>query len=324
MQDLDRLLLAIVATFGCALAAPLLGVLSRGRPAGWVGWCYAPAIMACPLLIPADRVKLRAAAVFLATDVALKVVDFWRHRAGPGRGGGLRDYLRFLVPFPALSVVYPDHKRRLAHREPPGPQVVRVVAGSMGVVAGLVLLGLISGAAPLRSHPALGHAVVLVLFVVTVESLSRASCGLERLAGFDTTPIIRDAYVSRTVTEFWRRYNDRVHDWFYRNVFRPAGGRRAPIRATVLVFLVSGLLHEAVFGIATSRFDGTQLAFFLLQAPAALASGRFERLARRGGIAGKVAAHGSTIVFLYATSFLFFRGVSRIFPVVNASGMPAR
>jgi hypothetical protein len=163
---------------------------------------------------------------------------------------------------------------------------------------------------------------MLLTFVLAVESLSRALCGLERLAGFDTTPIIRNVYLSRTVSEFWRRYNYRIHDSFYRNVFLATGGRRAPVRSMLLVFLVSGLFHELAFALATSRVTGYQFAFFTIQGPAALASGRLARLARRGGIAGKIATHGATILFIAVTSVLFFDGVSKIFPFFYASQSP--
>ena len=76
---------------------------------------------------------------------------------------------------------------------------------------------------------------------------------------------------------------------------------------------------RSTFALATSRLTGYQFVFFAIQGPAALASGRLERLARRGGIAGKIAAHGATILFLAATSVLFFDGVSRIFPFIYAS-----
>lgn len=128
------------------------------------------------------------------------------------------------------------------------------------------------------------------------------------------------------MAEFWRRYNHRVHDWIDLNLFRPAGGRRAPARAVVVAFVVSGLFHELMFAIATSRPTGYQLAFFALQAPAVLASGRIERLARRGGLLGKVVARGATIAFLAVTSVLFFDGVARVFPFVyaDASRSPLR
>ena len=206
--------------------------------------------------------------------------------------------------------------------ESPWPQVLRLCGGLVGVAVALQAIQALSRIDLVRSSFALNHAVMLPTFVLAIESLSRALCGLERLAGFDTTPIIRNAYLSRTVSEFWRRYNYRVHDFFYRNVFQPTGGRRAPIRSVLLVFLVSGLFHELAFALATSRLTGYQFVFFTIQGPAALASGRLERLARRGGIAGRITAHAATILFLAVTSVLFFDGVSKVFPFVYASQSP--
>ena len=196
------------------------------------------------------------------------------------------------------------------------------MTGLAGVVGAFLILKGLSGSVLIRSNFALNHAAMLLTFVVAIESLSRALFGLEHLAGFDTTPIIRNTYLSRTVSEFWRRYNSRIHDWLYRNIFQQTGGRRAPVRSVVLVFLVSGMFHELMFGIATSRFTGYQLAFFTLQAPAALASGRLERFAKRGGIAGRIVAHGSTTLFLAVSSVLFFHGTSKVFPFIYASKSP--
>ena len=88
------------------------------------------------------------------------------------------------------------------------------------------------------------------------------------------------------------------------------------------MFLVSGLFHEVMFAMAISRLTGYQFAFFVIQGPAALASGHLERLARRGRIAGKVAAHGATTLFVAVTSVLFFDRVSEVFPFVYASRSP--
>ena len=247
-----------------------------------------PVVLACPLLIPSANVGLRAASAVVSVDIAFKIVDYFRRWDRLDRSTVLRDYYGLLIPFPVFAVVYPDHRRRLLRPETPWPQVLRLVVGIVGVVGAVLTLRVLSSSDLIRSSFALNHAVMLLTFVVAIESLSRALCGLERLAGFDTTPIIRNAYLSRTVSEFWRRYNYRVHDWLYRNVFQTTGGRHAPVRSVVLVFLVSGVFHELMFGIATSRFTGYQLAFFTLQAPAALASGRLERFARRGGIDGQV------------------------------------
>jgi MBOAT membrane-bound O-acyltransferase family protein len=322
MKNAGWLFLAILIAYGCAVVAPLLRYRLRGRVGAFVGWCFVPIILVCPLLIPSANVGLRAASVFPLADTTCKMVEYFRHWGNVERSIVLRDYCRFLIPFPVFSSVYPDHKRRLLRPESPWPQVLRLFGGIVGITIALQAIRTLSRFALVRSSFALNHAAMLLTFVLAVESLSRALCGLERLAGFDTTPIIRNVYLSRTVSEFWRRYNYRIHDFFYRNVFQATGGRRAPVRSMLLVFLVSGLFHELAFALATSRLTGYQFAFFTIQGPAALASGRLERLARRGGIAGKITAHGATILFVAVTSVLFFDGVSKIFPFVYASQSP--
>jgi hypothetical protein len=322
MKNAGWLMLAILVTYACAIVAPLPRHQLRNRTGALIGWCFVPVIFACPLLIPPAHVGLRAASAFASGDICVKMADYFRHWATIDRGVVLRDYYRFLIPFPVLAAAFPDHKRRLLRPQSPWPHVARVLGGTAGFAIALLTVRSLSGNILLRSSFALNHAVMLLIFVVAIESLSRAICGLERLAGFDTQPIIKNAFLSRSVAEFWRRYNYRIHDWLYRNVFQPAGGRRAPVRSILLAFLVSGLFHEVAFAMATSRLTGYQLAFFTIQGPAALASGRLERLARRGGFTAKILAHASTILFLAATSVLFFDGVSNIFPFIYAAQSP--
>ena len=312
------LLPALIAAYGSAAAVVLLRSRSGGRPATVATWGLVPAVLLCPLLIPAASVGLRALAAVVAADVAFKLVDLGRRR---GRSTRLGDDCRFLVPFPVFAVL-PEQRRRLGRRERTGPNVVWVGVGVGGVVGSILALRGLSSCGPIRSSFALDHAAMLALFVVAIESLSTALCGLEHLLGFATTPICRQIYRSRTVAEFWRRYNNRIHDWLRRHVFPAAGGRRAPVRAAAGVFLASGLFHELMFGIATARFTGYQLAFFALQAPAVVASARLERLARRGGLAGQLVARGATIAYLAVTSVLFFDGVRPVSPFLYAGRSP--
>ncbi len=324
MRSLGWLVLAIVAVYGCAAAALLLRRRIGGRAGAVAGWGFVATTFACPLLIPAASSGLRAGAAFFSADVMFKLVDIFRRRSRSGWDATLRQNLWFLVPFPAFSAVDPDHKRRLRRPENPWPQVGRIVGGTAGCLLAVLVLTTLTRLGPVRSSFVLNHAAMLLTFVVAIESISRVICGLERLAGFDTTPGIRNAYLSRTVAEFWQRYNDRVHTWLYRNVFMPSGGRRSPARSILLVFLVSGLFHEVAFTVAASRLTGYQLALFAIQGPAALASGPLERLARRGGLTGRITAHGATILFLAVTSVLFFDGMSRIFPFVYSARSPLR
>jgi hypothetical protein len=322
MKNLGWLLVAVFAAYACAAVAPLPRYRNWGRAGAVVGWCFVPIVLVCPLLIPSASVGLRAASAFASGEITFKMVDYFRHWNNVERSIVLRNYYRFLIPFPVLAAVYPDHKRRLERRQRSWPQLLRVAGGIIGFAAAFEAVRALSEIESLRSSFVLNHAAILPIFVLAIESLSRALWGLERLAGYDTAPIIQNAYLSRTVSEFWRRYNYRIHDWLYRNVFQASGGRRTPARSLLLTFLASGLFHEAMFALATSKLTGYQLAFFTLQGPAALASGRLERLARRGGILGKVTTHAATIVFVGVTSVLFFNGVGKIFPFVYTSQSP--
>jgi hypothetical protein len=159
------------------------------RVGAFVGWCIVPIILVCPLLIPSANVGLRAASAFASGDISFKMVDSFRHWGDRERRIVLRDYYRFLIPFPVRSAVYPDHKRRLLRPESPWPQVLRLFGGIVGSTMALLAVRALSSIALFRSSFAPNRAVMLLTFVLGVESLSRALCGFERLAGFDTTPI---------------------------------------------------------------------------------------------------------------------------------------
>jgi hypothetical protein len=131
--------------------------------------------------------------------------------------------------------------------------------------------------------------------------------------------VIRHAYLSQTVGEFWRRYDTRVFTWLYNNVFVPSGGIRKPLRGLFLTYFVSAVLHEVAFGIATSRFDGYQFSFFMLQAPAAVISYRLDSFFQRMGMWRSVLNRMVTIPWFAITSILFFHGVNRVFPTFYAS-----
>ncbi len=76
--------------------------------------------------------------------------------------------------------------------------------------------------------------------------------------------------LAKSLSEFWgRRWNVWVSDLFRQTIFRPLQSR--PMFALVLVFLISGLLHELAINvplyIVTGRkLFGTMILYFLLQA----------------------------------------------------------
>ncbi len=307
----------LLAGYGSALA---VGLLLRRRGALGLIAAVAGLILLAPLLIPADRVGLRAIAAFLMGDLFFRLIDVLRCRYQRGADAvRYQDYGLFLLPFPALLVVYADNLRARGRANPGWPEVIRILTGAPLALGAFLLVPLAAHSAILRASFLLDHLVKVLLFVAFMEAAAQCLCGVERLAGYATTPVVHFAFLARTPADFWRRYNNRVHDWFYRNVFLPTGGRRGPVRAMIVTMLASAVFHELMFDLATSGFDGYQFAFFAVQIPAILASGCLERLARSGGALGKAAAHAATAVWMVATSVLFFHGVARIFPFVYAS-----
>jgi len=257
---------------------------------------------------------------FVCIELMFKMLDYSRQQRRPLAGfDPFVDYLRFLIPFPVLSVNFCQWERRLPADHPWKPEIIRALLGAGLFATGFFLVEFASEIRAIRSCFLLDHAIKLMIFAVTIEALSTMLYGIERLASFETTSVIHNACLSRTVAEFWCRYNTRVHTWFDRNVFRRVGGRRAPVRGVLVTFFLSGLLHELGFGIATSRFDGYQFAFFMLQAPAVLVSRPLHRLATPTGIVGSVFSRFITIAWMFFTSMFFFHGVNRVFPFFYAS-----
>lgn len=275
--------------------------------------------LACPLLIPAEHVRTRALASVLCVEIWLKLIDLARVTSDPRHPHVSRaQALQFLIPFPTLLVVFDDKQRRTSawiNRS----DALRAVIGGVTVIGACCALKFLAQVPALQQSFVVDHLVKLLLFVITIESLSQASLGIERLVGYDTTPIVRWAFLSKTVGEFWYRYNNRVHRWLHYNVFIPCRGFAAPIRGVLLTFFASAVLHELMFGIATSRFDGYQFTFFMLQAPAVLISQRIAQIRTRYPLILREFNRLLTIAWFAVSSVLFFHGVDRVFHAYYAS-----
>lgn len=311
-------IVSVLTIYAIAVTCLLL-VRNVSRGQRFIGWSAGLVLALCPLLIPANEVIARALVSLLCADAWFKGVDLARvlsHRRATSPG--LWQCLEFLIPFPLFLAVYDDRKRR-ASMEIASIELWRVaIAGSL-VIIELGLLHLLFEVPALKANFLLDHIVKLLLFVATTETLSQLALGIEHLAGFDTVPIIRRAYLSQTVGEFWCRYNTRVHRWLQYNVFLPCGGLKWPVRGVALVFFISAVFHELMFGIATSRLDGYQFAFFMLQAPAVLISQTIERLRFKYGAVMSLINRLLTVVWFGISSMLFFHGVDRVFHLVYTS-----
>jgi alginate O-acetyltransferase complex protein AlgI len=101
--------------------------------------------------------------------------------------------------------------------------------------------------------------------------------GLAFMLGFTFPRNFDYPYVSRSITEFWRRWHMSLSFWFRDYVYIPLGGnkhgRRATLRNLLIVFFLTGLWHGAAWNfIFWGLFHG---GFLLLER-----SGWGERLKR--------------------------------------------
>ena len=239
---------AIAIAYVYAVAAiPLLRMPARFGRIIAVG--VASLVMLCPLLIAPEKMIWRAIATLVCGDLWFKMIDYARQygRRGGDGSAGFVAYLRFLCPFPVLLVVFGQRDKRLSAPPPRLREFAIVCLMGCLIAAGFVLLRFTGQFQAVRTCFPLDHAVMLLIFVPMLAALSRSMWGLERLAQFDIRPIIDGAFLATTPGEFWRRYNTRVADWMHRNVFRPSGGRRAPIRGVFLTFLVSAHFPRSRF-----------------------------------------------------------------------------
>ena len=73
--------------------------------------------------------------------------------------------------------------------------------------------------------------------------------GLGRMLGFEFLPNFDYPYISRSVTEFWRRWHISLSTWFKEYVYIPLGGNRKGLKRQILniciVWLLTGLWHGA-------------------------------------------------------------------------------
>ncbi|MFZ0133944.1 MAG: MBOAT family O-acyltransferase [Desulfobacterales bacterium] len=78
---------------------------------------------------------------------------------------------------------------------------------------------------------------------------SDMAIGLGRMFGFHFLENFNDPYISRSITEFWRRWHISLSRWFRDYLYIPLGGNRGgPLRTYVnllVVFFLCGLWHGA-------------------------------------------------------------------------------
>ena len=102
---------------------------------------------------------------------------------------------------------------------------------------------------------ALGAWLWLVMFSAQIyfdfSGYSDMAVGLGRIFGFELPQNFRYPYISRSITEFWRRWHITLSSWFREYVYIPLGGNRRgrarTVRNLLITWALTGLWHGAAW-----------------------------------------------------------------------------
>ena len=262
--------LSLLAVLGLEFAAaagffPALRLPFRWRLGTLVVLCLLIAL--APLLITTEQRSLRFLATLIAFVLCAKLYDV---HVGVLRGErpGLRTFLLFLMNLYRLVLRRTDASRSYSK----GRSLVHLGTSLAGSFLAFAALERLFRANWSNSPFLVEHSVKAVVFFVGAVPLLWTGAALTRLVGGNLPDPTDAPYLARTPADFWRRYNRAVHQFFYEDVFKPLGGRRAPVRVTLFIFATTGLAHEYMVTIATGRVLGYQILFFMLQGIAVAAT----------------------------------------------------
>jgi hypothetical protein len=261
-----------------------------------------PPILLAPCLVPAVNRLPRFLAAMIAVIIIVKLFDL-RHEVRRGGGPNWYGFVAFLVnPF--------VHVRRCLPMEPQPTlrmHLIRLIRVMLGLAGGLVILWVLFhvdwSAFPFLAE----HVSKVTAFLLALFSALALAAALWRLLGGKARDYMASPLAATTPADFWRRYNRNMHQFFLKDVFVSVGGIRYPLRATLLVFVLSALMHEYIFGVAIGRVQGYQTAFFLIQGIAAAATAGIK-------VSGRAAVLwiAGTLAFNLVTSVLFFASMNEL------------
>ncbi|KAL6650918.1 hypothetical protein ACP70R_009843 [Stipagrostis hirtigluma subsp. patula] len=197
-------------------------------------------------------------------------------------------------------------------------------SSGLGPVTAAVMAALLAAIVSLYRHEArmnhyLLHALYCAHVYLALELvLAAAAAAARALLGLDLEPQFDRPYLSASLRDFWgRRWNLSVPALLRQCVFRPVrarlgGGRGAAAAGVLAAFLVSGIMHEAMFYYITLRPPtGEAAAFFALHGLCAVAEGWW---AAHAGWPRppRLLATPLTLAFVAVTGFwLFFPPITR-------------
>jgi Membrane bound O-acyl transferase family len=163
------------------------------------------------------------------------------------------------------------------------PRSSEWMVAALKTLLGATLIWVVARTA-LPGNPLLGGwlGMIGLIFVLHFGTFHLLSLGW-RSVGVSAAPVMQNPLRASSLAEFWgRRWNTAFHELATRFTFRPLRSVVGRPGATLLVFLVSGLIHELVISIPAKGGYGLPTGYFVLQGLGV--AGERTRLGRRLGL----------------------------------------
>lgn len=210
-----------------------------------------------PFNIPDPQISLPLGISFYTFQILSYIIDL--HRGDVKVQKSLLKFVAYVSMFPQLVagpiVRYSDIAAQLENRK---VTIDNFALGARRFVAGLckkLLLADNAGNAASMlldtAHMSAGTAWLGILFYTfqiyfDFSSYSDMAIGLGKMFGFDFLENFNYPYISRNITDFWRRWHISLSTFFRDYVYIPLGGNRyKPIRNLFVVWFLTGMWHGA-------------------------------------------------------------------------------
>lgn len=217
-----------------------------------------------PVHISYHALPLPIGISFYTFQILSYIIDIYRGNVKVQTN--LPNFALYVTMFPQLIagpiVQYADVDEQLASRE---VSRTKFGEGSMYFIRGLakkVLLANTSGMIFTEvSGLAKGNIAVMTAWLgafaymfqiyFDFSGYSDMAIGLGKMFGFEFNMNFNYPYVSKSITEFWRRWHISLSSWFRDYVYIPLGGNRVSkikhIRNLLIVWFLTGLWHGAAW-----------------------------------------------------------------------------
>lgn len=192
------------------------------------------------------------------------IVDIYRGKAQPQKN--ILYFALYISMFPPLIagpiVRYEDIEAQLKHRR---LSLQRLGQGAMYFIIGLAKKTVIANSVgvvfeQISEMPA-GSLSVLTAWLgafsyafqiyFDFSGYSDMAVGLGKMFGFEFKKNFDYPYISKSVTEFWRRWHISLSTWFREYVYIPLGGNRCSVSRNIfnlmVVWVLTGMWHGAAW-----------------------------------------------------------------------------